>query len=70
MNDFVNPRHRGVNLPAGFKDLMDVLDGKEKAGHEKIREPRFQDLSTNGLGPVNTTCTLRRFSAKWCHEAY
>jgi hypothetical protein len=30
MNEFVNPQHRGVNLPAGFKDLMDVLSAKKK----------------------------------------
>ena len=28
MNEFVNPHHRGVTLPEGFKDLMDVLDAK------------------------------------------
>ena len=38
MNEFVNPQHRGVNLPAGFKDLIDVLEGKKK------RAP-IQDLS-------------------------
>jgi hypothetical protein len=31
MNDFVNPQHRGVNLPDGFKDLVDVLDAKKKS---------------------------------------
>jgi hypothetical protein len=30
MNDFVNPQHRGVNLPEGFKDMMDVLEAKKK----------------------------------------
>jgi len=34
MNDFVNPQHRGVNLPEGFKDLMDVLEAKGVAGAE------------------------------------
>jgi hypothetical protein len=34
------------------------LDGKEKAGHEKIREPRFQDLSTNGLVHVEKALDL------------
>jgi hypothetical protein len=34
MNEFVNPRHRDVNLPKGFKDLMDVLEAKGEASAE------------------------------------
>ena len=58
MNDFVNPQHRGVNLPAGFKDLMEVLDGKKKSGHRIGRKLRFQEFSANGLIHVEKSLDL------------
>jgi hypothetical protein len=58
VNDFVNPEHRGVNLPAGFKDLMEVLDGKKKSEHESGRKLRFQEFSANGLIHVEKSLDL------------
>jgi hypothetical protein len=52
MNDFVNPQHRGVDLPAGYKDLMEVLDRKNKGVHgsEKAeRSPVVENFANNGL---------------------
>jgi hypothetical protein len=40
MNPFVNPNKRSITLPAGFKDLIDVLNQKENekdAEDEAIR---------------------------------
>jgi hypothetical protein len=37
MNPFVNPNKRGVNLPTGCKDLIDVLNLKESTNGETIR---------------------------------
>jgi len=59
MNEFVNPQHRGVNLPEGFKDLMDVLKAKDAlsaatpifALHSK-RPAAVLERSTNGLSQV------------------
>jgi hypothetical protein len=34
MNDFVNPNQRGVSLPPGCKDLMDVLKPRGAAAQE------------------------------------
>ena len=33
MNPFVNPKKRGVSLPSGCKDLIDVLQRRE-SGHD------------------------------------
>lgn len=38
MNPFVNPRKRGVELPPGCKDLIDVLNRKENTNSETIRK--------------------------------
>ena len=59
MNDFVNPQHRGVNLPAGYKDLMDVLEAKGTPGtetpiyalHSNRASPVFE-WHVNGLNQV------------------
>jgi len=57
MNEFVNPQHRGVNLPAGCKDLMDVLKGTGVSDvetpiyalHSRRRKPLIERYETNGL---------------------
>jgi len=56
VNDFVNPQHRGVNLPDGFKDLMDVLKANGAAGetpiyalHSRRSKPLIERYETNGL---------------------
>jgi len=38
MNPFVNPGKRSVTLPAGCKDLVDVLNHKKRINGEKIRK--------------------------------
>ncbi len=37
MNPFVNPKQRGVTLPKGCKDLVDVLNHSESKHDEAIR---------------------------------
>ena len=37
MNPFVNPKKRSISLPAGCKDLADVLGGPELAAKDPIR---------------------------------
>jgi len=56
MNDFVNPQHRGVNLPPGCKDLMDVLKVNDAASetpiyalHSKRSKPLIERYERNGL---------------------
>jgi hypothetical protein len=39
MNPFVNPKHRGVKLPKGKKDLIDVVRGKTQTKCEYCRAP-------------------------------
>src|SRR6185312_4910937 len=48
MNEFVDPQHRGVNLPEGFKDLMDVLASKGSDAQQKLR-PVMERFATNAL---------------------
>jgi hypothetical protein len=52
MNDFVNPQHRGVNLPPGYKDLMDVLERKKTPTDSEPRSPVFEHFETDGLSQV------------------
>lgn len=54
MNEFVNPQHRGVTLPAGYKDLMDVLAAKKANEPVISREgfPTVERFDTNGLAHV------------------
>jgi len=57
MNEFVSPQHRGVNLPPGCKDLMDVLKAQDAlsaetpvyALHSNRRRPLIERHETNGL---------------------
>jgi hypothetical protein len=52
MNDFVNPQHRGVTLPAGYKDLMEMLKRQGKANQEiekAERAPVVEHFAENGL---------------------
>jgi len=65
MNDFVNPQHRGVNLPAGFKDLMDVLEAKNSPGTEtplyalhSNRARLISERHANGLSHVDRFLNL------------
>ena len=37
MNPFVNPKKRGISLPSGCKDLLDVLQRRESARGSAIR---------------------------------
>ena len=37
MNPFVNPKKRGISLPAGYKDLADVLGRPQLAAKNPIR---------------------------------
>src|SRR5436305_14439424 len=37
MNRFVNPKKRGVSLPRGCKDLIDVLDRPKRQGKDPVR---------------------------------
>jgi hypothetical protein len=37
MNHFVNPKKRGVSLPSGCKDLIDVLQRREKGHVSAVR---------------------------------
>ena len=37
MNPFVNPKKRGVTLPSGCKDLVDVLNRSEATHDETVR---------------------------------
>lgn len=50
MNDFVDPKHRGVNLSPGFKDLNDVLTANKTSGVSGY-STRWEDkrFSTHGL---------------------
>jgi hypothetical protein len=65
MNDFVNPQHRGVNLPPGFKDLMDVIEAKGTPGtetpiyalHSNRASPVFE-RHVNGLSQVERFLNL------------
>jgi hypothetical protein len=59
MNDFVNPQHRGVNLPEGFKDLMDVLEAKKHSGTPETSNTskiysrvKFERIPCGGLAQV------------------
>ena len=51
MNDFVNPQHRGVNLPAGYKDLMDVLTAKkpQSVAPEAYSPFKIERIPSEGL---------------------
>jgi type II secretory ATPase GspE/PulE/Tfp pilus assembly ATPase PilB-like protein len=37
MNPFVNPNKRSISLPAGCKDLADLLAGPQRAGTSSVR---------------------------------
>src|ERR1041385_817153 len=37
MNPFVNPKKRGVSLPSGCKDLIDVLQRRESGDDNAVR---------------------------------
>ena len=52
MNDFVNPQRRSVNLPAGYKDLMEVIEAKESVKGSKVRRPIIERFPTGGLSRV------------------
>jgi len=59
MNEFVNPQHRGVNLPPGFKDLMDVIEANNTSIAEtpvyalhSNRKPSIERHETGGLNQV------------------
>jgi hypothetical protein len=60
MNDFVNPQHRGVNLPPGFKDLMDVLEAK-KANDIKHSVDSESPIDRIATGLADVEKYLRRF---------
>jgi hypothetical protein len=51
MNDFVDPKHRGVNLPPGYKDLVDVLEGKRKGSGsaEWHSQTAMESIPSGGL---------------------
>lgn len=38
MNPFVNPKKRGISLPQGCKDLVDVLQGPERKREVSIKQ--------------------------------
>jgi len=38
MNPFVNPKQRGISLPKGCKDLVDVLEGPERKRKVSIKQ--------------------------------
>jgi hypothetical protein len=63
MNDFVNPQHRGVNLPPGCKDLMDVLKANVAAGETPIyalhsKRAPLLERHVQGLSEVGTFLNL------------
>ena len=55
VNDFVDPKHRGVNLPSGFKDLNDVLAAKKAirvSSSATSYSGGIEKFSINGLTDV------------------
>jgi hypothetical protein len=48
MNPFVNPNKRGVQLPKGCKDLMDVMKGGNQAKCEYCAEPAVATIGWPG----------------------
>ncbi|MDB6033497.1 MAG: hypothetical protein JWM16_3835 [Verrucomicrobiales bacterium] len=58
MNPFVNPKHRGVQLPKGKKDLIDVLRGNNQAKCEYCRAPA--DATRDGFPR----------DYRWCKACY
>jgi hypothetical protein len=60
VNDFINPRNRSVNLPKGYKDLMDVLTAKKRSGTAEIYFPvKTERIPSGGLAQVEKY--LQRF---------
>jgi hypothetical protein len=53
VNEFVNPHHRGVNLPGGFKDLMDVLEAKKKPVPESDEPASSTSITTTERGRLD-----------------
>jgi hypothetical protein len=61
MNEFVNPQHRGVDLPKGFKDLMDVLASKGSSSDSELPAPRSETCAS-GLSHVSIFLNLLQSS--------
>jgi hypothetical protein len=51
VSQFVNYSKRGVELPEGCKDLIDVL---QMAGQESVAEP--DRVAIEGLAHIEVTC--------------
>lgn len=59
MNDFVNPQHRGVSLPPGYKDLIDVLEGKRRIPESLLgKKPIVKHFESGGLSHVEAFLSL------------
>jgi hypothetical protein len=63
MNDFVDPKHRGVNLPPGYKDLIDVFEGKRKESGLIPWRYRATIASISSGGLAQAEKYLQRFFA-------
>src|SRR5689334_4841299 len=65
MNDFVNYKHRGVELPQGCKDFIDVLSTKQSSSNAPSSSGRSdfslknEHVTVGGLAHIEDY--LRRF---------